>query len=141
MKGRLESWIKFLKSKEGIIIVLLGLLFTTMIPLHYKTVEYKILYSEDGKVNVRYQDGMLSVRVEEIGYLYTDLNEIEKWSFDLFTKEEPKIIATFKGPFIRLKSMEEFSERELAMFWNSHLKKIKIISSYDKINFYTVLIE
>ncbi|MDO4710646.1 MAG: hypothetical protein Q4A75_01620 [Peptostreptococcaceae bacterium] len=138
MRNQIQSWKQFIKLKLGISFLVICVLLITTTPLHYKTVEYKILYSEDGKLNVRYQDGMLSVRVEGIGYLHTDLYEIEKWSFDLLEEEEPKIIATFNGPFIRLKNTKGFSERELMMFWNSHLKKIKIISSYDKINFYTV---
>ncbi|MGL5439618.1 MAG: hypothetical protein ACRDA4_04430 [Filifactoraceae bacterium] len=103
------------KSKKSIFIIIIIIYIITS-PLHIKVIESNPVIDENGRVEIKYQDGMLAIKSDNIeGYDYANLMfgdkfELEYIHSDDYSDDKVKIKKTYYGPFVRFKDKSDIEK-------------------------------
>lgn len=120
------------KNHKLMIFLLIILLLICSLPLHIRTIKSHPILNKDGFMVIQYQDGMLRISDDsEVGTVFTDIEELNKWKINSWKNEEIQIRKVYIGFFIDFADMNGQNIRK----YRSNLWKIIIDCSFDKIYF------
>ncbi len=127
-----ESQFNICKNYKLMIFSLIIFLLICSLPLHIRIMESNPILNENGFMVIQYQDGMLRISDDsEVGTVFTDIDEMNKWKINAWGNEEIKIRKVYIGLFIDFADMDGPNIRK----YRSNLWRIIIDCSFDKIYF------